>query len=314
MPAINLREITDENRDAVSSLKVGPGQDLFVASVAESLEEAAATPEAAPWYRAIYAGHEPVGFVMLSWDVTPVPGILGPWFLWRLLIDERHQRQGFGAAALTEIIEIVRTAGATELLTSYQPGAGEPWPFYERFGFEPTGEMDGTEIVLSLDLRTGGNMTDDAARQILLASARALAHVDGLGPSLQVMVESIAGGSGAASAAIVIPGRAGGLEIAATFGLDEAATAGLAGAITRPAHPIARTFTDPTPTFDVLPTVPGGPALRSHVPLTVTRGGTKTVLGVLALAHEQPVDQAMRPVILAAADLAALSIECHRSD
>ena len=152
-PAVTLREITDANRDAVCAVHVAPGQELFVADVARSLEEAAATPQAKPWYRAIYAGDEPVGFVMLSWDVTPSPGILGPWFLWRLLIDERHQRQGFGREALTLIIATVQAAGATELLTSYVPGEGEPWPFYRRFGFEPTGEIEDGEIVLRLHLR-----------------------------------------------------------------------------------------------------------------------------------------------------------------
>jgi diamine N-acetyltransferase len=46
--------------------------------------------------------------------------------------------------------------GARELLTSYHPGEGEPWPFYRRFGFEPTGEIDDGEIVLRLDLTGGG--------------------------------------------------------------------------------------------------------------------------------------------------------------
>ncbi len=92
---------------------------------------------------------------MLSWDVTPSPGILGPWFLWRLLIDERHQGRGYGGAALRQIVDIVRAAGATELLTSYVPGDGGPWPFYERFGFVPTGELDGVEIVLRLDFACG---------------------------------------------------------------------------------------------------------------------------------------------------------------
>ncbi len=147
---VHLREIDDANRDAVVALRVRPGQERFVASVAESIDEAAATPEGNPWYRAIYVGDEPVGFVMLSWDVTPSPGIIGPWFLWRLLIDERFQRRGYGRAALERIVEIVRGEGATELLTSYQPGDGEPWPFYERFGFEPTGDVDGTEIVIRL--------------------------------------------------------------------------------------------------------------------------------------------------------------------
>lgn len=149
---VHLREITDENRDIVRALRVGPGQERFVASVAESLDEAAVTPEGNPWYRAIYAGEEPVGFVMLSWDVTPAPGILGPWFLWRLLIDERHQRRGFGRAALERIVDLVRAEGATELLTSYEPGDGEPWPFYERFGFRPTGAIAQGEIVIALDL------------------------------------------------------------------------------------------------------------------------------------------------------------------
>jgi diamine N-acetyltransferase len=39
-----------------------------------------------------------------------------------------------------------------ELFTSYEPGDGEPWPFYQRFGFEPTGEIDDGEIVLRLAL------------------------------------------------------------------------------------------------------------------------------------------------------------------
>ena len=149
---VHLREIADQNRAAVSSLRVEPGQELFVASVIDSLDEAAATPEGNPWYRAIYAGDEPVGFVMLSWDVTPSPGIIGPWFLWRLLIDERHQRRGYGRAAMALIVDLIRTNGATELLTSYQPGDGEPWPFYQALGFVPTGEVDGGEIIIALDL------------------------------------------------------------------------------------------------------------------------------------------------------------------
>ena len=154
LDSVKLLEITDENRHAVLALQVAPEQYRFVGSVAAALEDAEAYPEAKAWHRAIYDGEEPVGFVMLSWDVTPVPGkIIGPWFLWKLLIDERHQRRGYGRAALLEVIEIVRNAGATELLTSYTTGDGEPWPFYERLGFVPTGERDDAgEVILSLDV------------------------------------------------------------------------------------------------------------------------------------------------------------------
>ena len=85
---ISLVEITERNRDLVSALEVAPGQERFVSTVADSLAEAERHPEGNPWFRAVYASDEPVGFVMLSWDVEPAPPDLnGPWFLWKLLYD-----------------------------------------------------------------------------------------------------------------------------------------------------------------------------------------------------------------------------------
>ena len=140
---LTLREITDENRDAILDLRVAPGQERFVSSVRYSIREAAENPHGKPWYRAVYAGDEPVGFVMLSWDVEPQPpDINGPWFLWKLLIDERHQGRGYGFEVVRQIAELVRSEGATELLTSYVPENGGPAGFYERLGFVPTGELD----------------------------------------------------------------------------------------------------------------------------------------------------------------------------
>ncbi len=153
---LTFRELTEANRDEVLALRVAPGQENFVSDVASSLEQAASYPEANPWYRAVYAGEEPVGFVMLSWDCVPrPPEIIGPWFLWKLLIDERHQRRGYGREIVGQVADLVRSEGADELLTSYVPeGDGGPGPFYERLGFVPTGAVDGDgEIILRLDLR-----------------------------------------------------------------------------------------------------------------------------------------------------------------
>ena len=151
----------------------------------------------------------------------------------------------------------------------------------------------------------------DVAREILVSGANAIAHVDGVRPTLQALLDLIAS-YGVASAAIVIAGQDGALEIAASLGLDEAAAAGLTAAIVRPTHPIARTMRETSPTFNVAPTVPGGPALRSHLPLVVTRGGTDSVLGVLALAHDAPIEPEMRPILQAVADLAAVTLERDR--
>ena len=151
----------------------------------------------------------------------------------------------------------------------------------------------------------------NARTEIFITGAHAIAHGDGLKPTLQVLVDSVSD-LGASSAAIVIAGRDGALEIAASFGLDDGAAAGLTAAIARPGHPIARTMQETTPTFDVLPTGAGGPALRSHLPLVVTRGGKDSVLGVLALAHDEPIDPGTRPVLQAVADLAAVAMERDR--
>ena len=153
----------------------------------------------------------------------------------------------------------------------------------------------------------------DAAGEILTAGATALAHMDGLEPGLQVLTDALARAAGAASAVIVIPaGRAGGLAVAASFGLGDAPRTALATAILNPDHPIARTAATGQAGFDVLPTAPGGPALRSHLPLVSTRDGADTVLGVLALAHERPIPPALRPLLQSGADLAAVVVERHR--
>jgi malate/lactate dehydrogenase len=154
-------------------------------------------------------------------------------------------------------------------------------------------------------------VTSDAARAILVSGARALAHEDRLERSLDVLLGVIAGELDIDSAVIVVAGRSEGLEIVASVGLGEAAAEGLAAAIQNPGHPIARTAVDALSAFDVLPTQPGGPALRSHVPLCVTRNGSTKVLGVLALAHEHELGEESRSLIAAAADLAAVAIERH---
>jgi diamine N-acetyltransferase len=151
---VSLREITDQNREAVLALHIAASQEGYVSSVADSLEEARDTPEGNPWYRAIYADDQPVGFVMLSWNVTPEPPrIIGPWFLWKLLIDEQHQGRGYGREAVKLVADIARRQGASELMTSCVVGERSPESFYRQIGFVPTGEQDEKgEKVLALRL------------------------------------------------------------------------------------------------------------------------------------------------------------------
>jgi GAF domain-containing protein len=155
-------------------------------------------------------------------------------------------------------------------------------------------------------------VSSEAAREILVRGARALAHADTVGASLERMLGALAETLDIESAVIVVADRPGGLVIVASVGLGDPAIAGLAEALRDPGHPIAKTVVDPVLSFDVPPTRPGGPALRSHLPLTVTRDGTTTVLGVLALAHHRPLDAESRRLLEATADLAGVAVERHR--
>ena len=152
--AVTLAEISGANREAVLALRVAPEQERFVGSVRDALADAAEYPHAKPWYRAVFAGGEPAGFVMVSWNCEPQPPeIIGPWFLWKLLIDERYQGRGYGSEVVQQIAELVRADGATELLTSYVAEDGGPAGFYQRLGFVPTGELDvNGEVIVRLAL------------------------------------------------------------------------------------------------------------------------------------------------------------------
>ena len=151
-PVVSLRPITDANRDQVEALAVAPAQRRFVSTVRASICEAAAEPDAHALYWAIYDDEVPVGFVMIADEVGSPEYI--PHFLWKLLIDERYQRQGFGTAALDLVVNYFRGRSGVEVLTtSAGQGEGSPVTFYERYGFERTGDIVfGNEILLRFPL------------------------------------------------------------------------------------------------------------------------------------------------------------------
>ena len=151
---VTLERIDDGNRAEIARLEVHPEQVRFVGTVEGALQDAADYPEAMPWFRGIYRDGVPVGFVMLSWDVEPdPPHIIGPWFLWKLIVDRRFQHNGIGRAVVRKVANLVRDQGATELLTSYVEGEDGPQRFYEALGFIPTGDRDDNdEVIVSLQL------------------------------------------------------------------------------------------------------------------------------------------------------------------
>jgi diamine N-acetyltransferase len=154
LPAgVSLRPITASNRGAVEALRVTPEQGQFVSDVTDSLLEAAEEPDGRAISWAVYSDETPVGFVMIS-DEVGAPGYI-PHYLWKLLIDERYQRQGFGTATLDLVVEYFRgRPGVDVVSTSAGQGEGSPIAFYERYGFVRTGDIVfDDEVLLRFELR-----------------------------------------------------------------------------------------------------------------------------------------------------------------
>ncbi|PSB52268.1 GNAT family N-acetyltransferase [Chamaesiphon polymorphus] len=146
---VTLREITKDNWRDIVRLKVAPYQEQFVASNAMSIAEAHFNPEVA-WFRAIYAGDVPVGFLMLEDDV-----VRQDYFLWRFMIDDRYQGRGYGRKALELFFAHVKTRpGGDAIETSCVPAKGSPGSFYEKMGFVYTGQEENGELVMRCELRS----------------------------------------------------------------------------------------------------------------------------------------------------------------
>ena len=145
---VTLREVTRHNIQAVMALDAGDG-GRQVAPNAKSMAQAAVYGEA--WARAIYAGEEPVGFVML-YDPSRVAEPEEPeFFLWRLMVDRAWQGRGIGLAALRLVIEHVRSRpNFGELFTSIVEPAPQLVSFYGHAGFEPIERYVDGERVLRL--------------------------------------------------------------------------------------------------------------------------------------------------------------------
>ncbi len=151
---LRLLPLTLENNRDYYVLRTHHSQQRFVSPMSGSFADAL-FPEVidgAPVVPRLYgveADGLPAAFVMIA-EVTqahPEP------YLWRLLVDRRHQRRGVGRGALDLLCHQLRDEGCSTLLTSWVPGPGTPAPFYRGYGFLETGEIVDGETAARLQLR-----------------------------------------------------------------------------------------------------------------------------------------------------------------
>ena len=88
-------------------------------------------------------------------DEEPPKALERNYSLWRLMIDRKYQKRGFGREAIRLALAFIRTwpCGQAEYCAlSYEPENTAAKKLYASFGFIENGEMDGDEIVAILKL------------------------------------------------------------------------------------------------------------------------------------------------------------------
>lgn len=157
---LRFEEVTEQNVWDILALSVSSNQTSFVASNAVSLTEAYLTLSKGghvfPF--GLYDETQLVGFIMLGygkcWHGAPEIAE-GNYNLWKLMIDESYQGNGYGKKAVelaTEFINTFPNGPANYLWLSYEPENRLAQNLYGKCGFQETGEKDGEELIAVLNL------------------------------------------------------------------------------------------------------------------------------------------------------------------
>jgi diguanylate cyclase (GGDEF)-like protein len=153
-------------------------------------------------------------------------------------------------------------------------------------------------------------------RAALTGAIDAVVRSAGLEPALDGVLAAAAEALRPSIGAILIsnPDRPG-LQLVASRGMDEAATARLGLAVADPADPFAAAAATRVVTFDREATMPDGSAfIGAYLPLLVSNAGVEESVGAIGLGWPAPrvLDGAERETLTGLASLAALAIDRAR--
>ncbi len=148
-PVVRLEPVTPAHRAQLVALSVAAEQRDFVATNADSLHEADGNPDCVPF--SIIVDGCIVGFAMYALDPDD-----GNYWIYRLMVDQRHQHRGIGRAALAELIALMSALpNCPRIVLGVEPTNAAARALYESAGFVATGEIIGGEEVMCLLLSQG---------------------------------------------------------------------------------------------------------------------------------------------------------------
>ena len=146
---IELKPVDQYNKSDCIRLKVTKAQSEYIASNESSLEVAEEYSDVARPFM-IYSDGIAVGFTMFAFE----PDYEDPddrYWLWRFMIDEKYQGQGYGKEALKHIISYFKENGAGNIRLSTKESNVNAIHLYQSFGFAPNGDVNDGEIVFELN-------------------------------------------------------------------------------------------------------------------------------------------------------------------
>lgn len=143
---IRLELVNKDNFDQVLDLDVAPKDQRRVASVEYSLAQAWLYRDSEVLFPyAVKSGQLTVGFLLLSYQPME-----NSYYIWRLLIDQKYQNQGFGKEVIRQVLQRARDDQQYHKVTvNYVIGNHKMRYILEKFGFQPVG-LEGQEMKMEL--------------------------------------------------------------------------------------------------------------------------------------------------------------------
>ena len=139
---ITLQTISKKNFEEIVTLHVSPAQKGLVSSNIESIAEAYILTDCHPF--GIYADGVPVGFLMYCLDDDD-----SEYWLYRLMVDEKYQRQGYAESAMRLLLEIVKQDTTHHKIYLGVDLNGKAAPeLYKKLGFRFDGRTYGKEHIM----------------------------------------------------------------------------------------------------------------------------------------------------------------------
>ena len=156
---VRLMKVDYFNFDDLIDLKVADDQKNYVASNIYSLAEAYAAKASGGYAMpfGIYLEDKPIGFIMFGYypdlnyakmalgEDIEIPGFIPQsYLLWRFMIDDKYQRNGYGKKALKLALDFIKTypcGDADCCWLSYEPENDVARKLYQSFGFVEAEKM-----------------------------------------------------------------------------------------------------------------------------------------------------------------------------